>query len=399
MKCPKCAYVSFEYLNSCRKCGVDLTAHKAELGIDFPQYYDLGLLTPLDETAPAASQDAVGGAVAVEEGSEAAGENIDLAAIDGLVAEVGQTAEESEPGPVLLDEAVNDENGGLDLSSIDEAAEETSDVEIALKSGDETQQEKTPQAAETAAEDTSPGLSTDEALEGFGSIDEISLDLGDVEAVIETGTPEEKPEVLDSAQTETEEKTVAEENGTDEISLDLGDLEFTAESGTPEEKPEVLDSAQTETEEKTVAEENGTDEISLDLGDVEATAESGTPEEKPEVLESELSDDPGNVETAEEPAQEIEKKVESSDGIGDLDFDLDIGIDDDETPEPASKEGQTEDSGDTAVSDELNFSLDDVDLDIDFESEELMDGDEERQEGEKKSKDDEFDLEDLKFDE
>lgn len=30
MKCPKCGYHSFEHLDNCKKCGQDLTAHKAK---------------------------------------------------------------------------------------------------------------------------------------------------------------------------------------------------------------------------------------------------------------------------------------------------------------------------------------------------------------------------------
>jgi hypothetical protein len=33
MKCPKCGYTSFPYLESCRKCGQSLTAQRAALGI------------------------------------------------------------------------------------------------------------------------------------------------------------------------------------------------------------------------------------------------------------------------------------------------------------------------------------------------------------------------------
>lgn len=33
MKCPKCGYHSFEHLESCRKCGIDLTEHKAKYNL------------------------------------------------------------------------------------------------------------------------------------------------------------------------------------------------------------------------------------------------------------------------------------------------------------------------------------------------------------------------------
>src|SRR5713226_6983359 len=33
MKCPKCHYVSHDYLDACRKCGIDLVAFKHDLGL------------------------------------------------------------------------------------------------------------------------------------------------------------------------------------------------------------------------------------------------------------------------------------------------------------------------------------------------------------------------------
>ncbi|AMV73801.1 hypothetical protein DBW_3503 [Desulfuromonas sp. DDH964] len=33
MKCPKCGFTSFDYLDSCKKCGGDLAAFKAKHGL------------------------------------------------------------------------------------------------------------------------------------------------------------------------------------------------------------------------------------------------------------------------------------------------------------------------------------------------------------------------------
>jgi hypothetical protein len=33
MKCPKCGYNSFDHLDNCKKCNIDLTEHKARFGI------------------------------------------------------------------------------------------------------------------------------------------------------------------------------------------------------------------------------------------------------------------------------------------------------------------------------------------------------------------------------
>jgi hypothetical protein len=46
MKCPKCNYVSHDYLDACRKCGVDLVDFKMEIGLAVlqPGVLDLGLI-------------------------------------------------------------------------------------------------------------------------------------------------------------------------------------------------------------------------------------------------------------------------------------------------------------------------------------------------------------------
>lgn len=33
MKCPKCNYTSFDYLDTCKKCGKDLTEHKEKFNL------------------------------------------------------------------------------------------------------------------------------------------------------------------------------------------------------------------------------------------------------------------------------------------------------------------------------------------------------------------------------
>jgi hypothetical protein len=33
MKCPKCGFTSFDFLESCKKCGVDLQNHKSQFGL------------------------------------------------------------------------------------------------------------------------------------------------------------------------------------------------------------------------------------------------------------------------------------------------------------------------------------------------------------------------------
>ncbi|HEY7495063.1 MAG TPA: hypothetical protein VIH59_28660 [Candidatus Tectomicrobia bacterium] len=49
MKCPKCSYVSHDYLDACRKCGVDLVDFKKELHLQVAQPGDLDLSLMLGE--------------------------------------------------------------------------------------------------------------------------------------------------------------------------------------------------------------------------------------------------------------------------------------------------------------------------------------------------------------
>ena len=43
MKCPKCSYHSFDHLDNCKKCGQDLTAHKAKFNLR--GFYSPGKIT------------------------------------------------------------------------------------------------------------------------------------------------------------------------------------------------------------------------------------------------------------------------------------------------------------------------------------------------------------------
>jgi hypothetical protein len=63
MKCPKCGYVSYDYLDTCRKCRRDLTAFKQEIGLQVIQPGDLDLNLVLGEAV-----EAMGDAVVVDEG-------------------------------------------------------------------------------------------------------------------------------------------------------------------------------------------------------------------------------------------------------------------------------------------------------------------------------------------
>jgi hypothetical protein len=51
MKCPKCGYVSYDYLDACRKCSVDLVEFKKTLQLDAVRPGDLDLSVVLAERA------------------------------------------------------------------------------------------------------------------------------------------------------------------------------------------------------------------------------------------------------------------------------------------------------------------------------------------------------------
>ena len=53
MKCPKCGYNSFEHLDDCKKCGQDLTAHKAKFNLR--GFFSAGQAAP--PAAPEATMD------------------------------------------------------------------------------------------------------------------------------------------------------------------------------------------------------------------------------------------------------------------------------------------------------------------------------------------------------
>lgn len=49
MKCPKCSYVSFDFLDACRKCDVDLVDFKAQIGLAAVKPGDLDLSVMLQD--------------------------------------------------------------------------------------------------------------------------------------------------------------------------------------------------------------------------------------------------------------------------------------------------------------------------------------------------------------
>jgi hypothetical protein len=57
MKCPKCNYVSFDYLDACRKCGRDLINFKREVGLQVIRPGDLDLSLVISSSAASSGRD------------------------------------------------------------------------------------------------------------------------------------------------------------------------------------------------------------------------------------------------------------------------------------------------------------------------------------------------------
>lgn len=55
MKCPKCGYTSFDYLDACKKCGTDLSAVRAMLGVIAVAPDDMAVASPRGPTGAAAA--------------------------------------------------------------------------------------------------------------------------------------------------------------------------------------------------------------------------------------------------------------------------------------------------------------------------------------------------------
>lgn len=116
MKCPHCSYVSFEYLDTCRKCSKDLTAHKGQYGIEFLEPVSLGVLTFVEGRA--ATSAAVGGALDIA--SHDSGSFLDEdRSTEDLSSAVAQADEISidfgEPAAVQTPQAPPTDEIGLDM--------------------------------------------------------------------------------------------------------------------------------------------------------------------------------------------------------------------------------------------------------------------------------------------
>jgi len=114
MKCPKCSYATFDYLDTCPRCGKDMTAEKAKLNISSIKPKPPFLLGSLTGDL---SDNSVG--IPISEDSEEAAEEMKLkneeVYDDGSELDINME-EESAPKPGKPEEEVVEE---LDLDDLD----------------------------------------------------------------------------------------------------------------------------------------------------------------------------------------------------------------------------------------------------------------------------------------
>ena len=108
MKCPKCNYTSFDYLDTCKKCGKDLSEHREKHNIRSLLF------------AEAAAAVAAGGAAAAAGG----GEDFEFDYMEGEEQEQVSTVDESalvdsEPAPAEDPFGVGEESDDFSFDSDD----------------------------------------------------------------------------------------------------------------------------------------------------------------------------------------------------------------------------------------------------------------------------------------
>ncbi len=224
MKCPKCNFASFEYLNTCKKCGNDLSLHKTELGIDYPQYSNLGLMASLRrEASPQAAMAETSTMVEDQPGAEQFSETSatgKLSGTSGFEAAIGSDTDFTNIGEGV-DLGDHDE---LDLSSLGGSADETASIKLPS-----LEEEEISIAPEPPKKETAP---TDGKAAAPGELDGIDFDLGGLE---ETPAPPEKEATLDLGEAE---EAVIPPAKSDDFAIEMGDLDLgDSESPAPASPP------------------------------------------------------------------------------------------------------------------------------------------------------------------
>ncbi|MBI4665392.1 MAG: hypothetical protein HY751_03155 [Nitrospinae bacterium] len=277
MRCPYCSYVSFEFLDTCKKCSKDLSSHKQQYGIEFLEPVSLGVLTFVEGAAPSAEPSAPAGfsfheeadhGILIEDVSAPSAQEPAVAefSADDIKLDFGESTEE------ILSETGGTEDIGIKFDAgIDEIA---SDSGFTLSLGDELDigmgDEKTP------AEETGGSISLGEpeeeggiVMRGFDEEDEGGITLSALEE--KAAAVEEPGEIVIGG------SAAEEEEG---ISLDLdiegiGDIEI--KDAKADEDTVKIEGAAAKTAKK--PEEDDFADIELSLDDKDLFGEKGGDEE------------------------------------------------------------------------------------------------------------------------
>lgn len=196
MKCPKCGYVSFEYLDTCRKCGRDLSQFKDAVGI---AAFAPGVINVL-KYAEGSEEDEAGEA----EASEAATFTIEEA--------VPEPIQETALGHHLYSPAISvDEAAGkaAEEAPLEAATEEKGEIEITLP-------EELPEPQLEEAELSATAVQEEKTGEIEFNL-EIPEEKGEIELKLET---EEQP-VVEKPEAELKKE---EQSPVEEITLSLEDI-------------------------------------------------------------------------------------------------------------------------------------------------------------------------------
>ena len=328
MKCPKCKYVSFEHLNRCRKCGIDLTPVKTKAKIDFPHSLHLGLLSRSEENIDIEEVEPLIGKGSELEDSEIS--NIGGADFDGVAStELGtdgyRSVEDNSAGEIILEQADEEPDAESAELVIEESVESESPT-------DESQPFEIPDESDESDEsDEQDGIAFD-----LSSMDDLGEDTsGDRDATAEPDDP------------------------LTNLSLEVEDLEDTLEEeivtamSTPQEAfQEPMDDDETFSDvvisaEKLVDTETLIIEREKELSDLPTDTSGKDEPVESDVIELDISDD--ELEIVSKGTKNREEEPDEPKGLNLDDLDLSIGEDD------LEEEGEN--------IDDMEIDLDDTDLD------------------------------------
>jgi pilus assembly protein FimV len=289
---------------------------------------------------------------------------LDLSDMENILEAEDETAEESESPP--------EEDPGFELGLDFDSGEDEGKAspEAALES-EQTEELDLSEMENILKEDKEPaieGFSTDESLgldfeidessdeegSGFEPDETVSLNLSDMENILEV--EDEPSEEADSSQEENFDFELDFGSDTEDVS---GDSEPDVESETKEDLDlsdfeNILEEGEEPEDKSLSAEEDGT--LNLDFDIDEGSDEDGSDFELEETVELDLSEMDNVLGIEDEESEKTESAAEE-----DLDFELDLDFEDEKEQDDKTPKSDVEEA---EVSDELDFELD-LDMDED----------------------------------